>query len=140
VAASHDEPGTTWAGLELPGHGRYGNGIRARGGTPASSRVYTIVTSAPLESATDIAKGSPVLEAGGSVTEYRRLRHRMRDRRGDVGTPSVGRPPTGTHIEFVPNYAFHIMDAAGNGVRTADFPKHAAFALRPAWEPIPGGV
>jgi hypothetical protein len=31
---------------------------------------YTIVTTASLETATDIAKGSPVLQGGGSVTVY----------------------------------------------------------------------
>jgi hypothetical protein len=31
---------------------------------------YTIVSSASLETATDIAKGSPVLQGGGSVTVY----------------------------------------------------------------------
>ena len=31
---------------------------------------YTIVSSASLEAATDIAKGSPVLRGGGSVTVY----------------------------------------------------------------------
>lgn len=31
---------------------------------------YTIVTAASLDAATDLAKGSPVLEGGGSVTVY----------------------------------------------------------------------
>ena len=37
-------------------------------GTPFTG--YTIVSSASLETATDIAKGSPVLQGGGSVTVY----------------------------------------------------------------------
>lgn len=38
--------------------------------TKALHSGYTIVTAASLEAATDIAKGSPVLEAGGGVTVY----------------------------------------------------------------------
>ncbi len=45
--------------------------------------------------------------------------------------------PDGAQIAFVLGYEFHIMDADGSDLRSAAFPKHAAFAYRPAWQPIP---
>ena len=37
-------------------------------GTPHTG--YTIVSAASLDAATDVAKGSPVLEGGGTITDY----------------------------------------------------------------------
>jgi len=47
-----------------------GDGSVKEGAPGPQHTGYTIVSSASLETATDIAKGSPVLEAGGSVTVY----------------------------------------------------------------------
>ena len=47
--------------------------------------------------------------------------------------------PDGTQIAFVLNWEFFVMNADGSGLRTADFPKQAAFGYRPAWQPIEAG-
>jgi Tol biopolymer transport system component len=47
--------------------------------------------------------------------------------------------PDGTQIAFVLNYAFHIMNADGSGLRSVDFHEDAAFVYRPAWQPVRAG-
>jgi hypothetical protein len=47
-----------------------GDGSIRDGSAGAPHTGYTIVSSSSLDAATDIAKGSPVLEGGGTVTVY----------------------------------------------------------------------
>lgn len=67
------------------------------------------------------------------------------DRSGVVGPGSyfggVSWSPAGTQIAFVLAYQFSIIDVEGTDLRTDLFGNgfaDDAFALRPAWQPIPG--
>ena len=68
------------------------------------------------------------------------------DRSGPVGPGSyyggVSWSPDGTQLAFVIAYQLYIIDADGTDLRTDLFGNGLGddgFALRPAWQPVPGG-
>ncbi len=68
------------------------------------------------------------------------------DRSGTVGPGSyyggVSWSPDGTQLAFIIAYQFYVIDADGTDLRTDLFGNgfgDDGFALRPAWQPVPGG-